>query len=262
MSKKIWRIWLFMLGFALIGAFHARTASASMGGVDHLPEYLSVSNFWINGAWGAQAGTGNAGTPGPALPYKWHPGLTVHVKWKVADWKGSGHGGDYEADVPVEPYDIRGNLWVHFLADGSVRVVVFNGGPRTPGYPGPHDPIPDKKPWIKYPPRRDRRDLNESMTDLTIAKQRCAAESDPEACTKQAQEKQLDEQLVDARRYLSPCASADRYTYDACIRHAEQQMQAARLARRCKVAPGLPECTAPQATPTSTRSQQNPGAEE
>lgn len=234
--------WVTKFGFALVSLLTASAAFAAMGGIDHLPDYLSVSDFSVNGAEGFQAGNGNAGVPGPTLPEKWHRGLTVHVKWYVSDWKYNTGSGSHEADVPVEPYTEMGTVWVHFLADGTVRVVVSNYGPRSPDYPGPHDSIPQKRPWTMYPPRIDYRDLSERLVDYDIDKRRCATAADPKACEDKADKKSLDEQQSDARRYLPPCASVQGDAYDTCQRSAEQQMRTARLLRRCKSAPDLPDC--------------------
>jgi hypothetical protein len=127
------------------------TFGTSMSGIDHLADHLSVSDFWVNGAGGFQAGKGGSSAPGPVLPRQWHPGLTVHVMWHVSDWKHGG-GSKHAADVPVDPYTKSGHLWVHFLANGTVRVVVSDYGPRNMNYPGPRDLIPQKYPWKDYPP--------------------------------------------------------------------------------------------------------------
>jgi hypothetical protein len=146
-------------GFVLVATFSACQSTAKeatfggdLTGIDHLADYLSVSEFSVNGAWGAQAGTGGRTTCCVVLPEKWHQGLVAHVKWTVSDWKNSGHGGRHEADVPVDPYSAPEHVWVHFLEDGTVRVVVSRYYPRSPDYPGPHDPIPQKYPWKVYPP--------------------------------------------------------------------------------------------------------------
>ena len=244
MTKRTCRAWLVTLGFALMAAFSS-TANASMSGIDHLPDNLSVTDFWVNGTGGFQAGKGGSSTPGPALPEKWHPGLTVHVVWDVRDWEHD-KGTTHEADVPVDPYTEDGDLWVHFLANGTVRVVVSNMGPRSPTYPGPHDPIPQKEPWDMYPPRHDWRDWNEQRLDDRLIERRCTNESDQKACQDQAEEKLLDDERDDARRYLPRCAGITTGpAYEACKKQAWQSMHAARVARRCKVAPDLPEC-APQ----------------
>lgn len=244
--KKACRGWLTVLCLGALVVFSPR-ASAAMGGVDHLADNLSVTDFWVNGSAGFQAGDGNPGAPSPVLPDKWHPGLTVHVVWDVRDWEHD-TSSTHEADVPVDPYtEDGGDLRVHFLADGTVRVVVSNMGPRSPNYPGPHDPIPRKRPWDMYPPRIDWRDMRERRADIAISKRRCAAAPDPTACAKQARDKLLDEQRTDARRYLPRCAPMTGEDYESCEAQAQQRMRAARLARRCEIAAELPECAANQA---------------
>lgn len=251
MDFRIYRTWFAALGVVLLTALAASQSFAkeetfgySMGGIDHLADNLSVTDFWVNGAAGQQAGNGNAGMPAPPLPVKWHPGLTVHVVWDVRDWQHD-KGSTHQADVAVDPYsEDGGNLWVHFLANGTVRVVVSELGPRAAGYPGPHDPIPSKEPWNMYPPRIDWRDWNEQLLDDQIIKQRCASASDPANCAKLANGKILDDERVDARRYLPGCATITTgYGSDECKRSADQSMRAARFTRRCHEAPNLPECT-------------------
>ena len=247
MRNRISRSWFAALAFAAMLTLSA-AANASMSGIDHLADNLSVTDFWVNGTGGFQAGQGGRSAPAPALPDEWHPGLTVHVVWHVRDWEHD-TGSTHEADVPVEPYSQDGgHVWVHFLANGTVRVVVSNMGPRSPTYPGPHDPIPQKNPWDRYPPRIDWRDMKEHLADIAISKQHCATASDPRNCVKQAREKLLDEQRVDARLYLPRCALiTERYISEECERQAEQSMRAARLARRCQAAPQLAECLARKA---------------
>lgn len=242
MRKRTRWTWVVGLGFAVMAAL-SPAANAAMGGVDHLADNLSVTDFWVNGAAGFQASDGNAGAPSPVLPEKWHPGLTVHVVWDVRDWEHD-KGTTHEADVPVDPYtEDGGDVLVHFLANGTVRVVVSDLGPRAANYPGPHDPIPRKRPWDTYPPRIAYSDVSEQFLDTKLIHQRCDAESDPTTCVKQAHEKLLDDERADARRYLPRCAPMPGEDYFACKKQAHQSMRAARFARRCKVAPDLPECT-------------------
>ena len=158
MMKRFFRGSAVAFGLALMSALAAcqspgkePTFGADLTGIDHLADYLSVSDFSVNGAWGAQAGKGGSTTCCAVIPEKWHPGLKAHVKWSVSDWKHGG-GDFHEADVPVDQYSRLGHMWVHFLADGSVRIVVSDFGPYAPDYPGPHDPIPQKYPWKQYPP--------------------------------------------------------------------------------------------------------------
>ena len=89
------------------------------------------------------------------LPYKWHPDMKVTVRWNVTNWRDC-KGEDLEAVVPVEKYDEPEQLWVHFLANGKVRVVSSMYGAAKANAPGSghpvKDPIPDKHPWDDYPP--------------------------------------------------------------------------------------------------------------
>jgi hypothetical protein len=119
---------------------------AGMSGIDHLPDHLSVQQFSVDGHGGFQAGKGGSMVDGISLPRQWRPGLSVRVNWNVTNWRDC-WGDRYERVVPVERYDQVGTLWVHFLADGSVRVVSANAGPYASDYPGPHDAIPNKEPW-------------------------------------------------------------------------------------------------------------------
>lgn len=247
MRKRACRAWFAALGCALLVTF-STAAGASMSGIDHLADNLSVTDFWVNGTGGFQAGQGGRSAPSPVLPEKWHAGLTVHVVWDIRDWEHD-TGSTHEADVPVEPYDEDGgSVWVHFLANGTVRVVVSNMGPRSPTYPGPRDPIPRKRPWDAYPPRIDWRDWNERGEDIAIGKQRCVTAPNPAACADEAWERLLDEQRADARRYLPRCATmTTREDYKACKEQAWQKMRAERVARRCRLAADWPECVARKA---------------
>jgi hypothetical protein len=146
MKRQLRRTWLAALGLVLMAllaahqsASGAATFGASMSGIDHLPDYLSVSNFSVNGSGGFQAGKGARSTPSPPLPDKWHPGLTVHVKWVISDWKHRG-ASHHQADVPVDRYTEPGTVYVHFLADGTVRVGGHELLPVEPQVPRPARP--------------------------------------------------------------------------------------------------------------------------
>jgi hypothetical protein len=124
-------------------------------GIDHLADHLSVQEFSVNGRGAFQAGKGGSNVCCATLPYQWRPGLTVTVRWNVTNWRDC-KGEEHKAIVPVEKYDEVGNLWVHFLADGRVRVVSSNYGAAAANVPGSlhpvKDPIPAKYPWKVYPP--------------------------------------------------------------------------------------------------------------
>ena len=91
-----------------------------LSGIDHLADYLSVQNFWVNGYNGAQAGDGGSLVCCVVVPHTWRPGLKAHVEWNVTNWKER-TSQTFEADVPIDRYDEVGRMYVHFLASGKVR---------------------------------------------------------------------------------------------------------------------------------------------
>jgi hypothetical protein len=146
--KLAW--WLLILwlcsGVAACREPQEDTVGAGLTGIDHLADHLSVQEFSVDGHSGFQAGKGGRMVCCVSLPRQWHPGMSVMVRWNVTNWRDC-HGEEFERRVPVDRYDEVGTVWVHFLSDGSVRVVSANPGPGNPAYAGPHDPIPQKFPW-------------------------------------------------------------------------------------------------------------------
>lgn len=128
------------------------TVGAGLTGLDHLAAHLSIQNFSVNGTHGHQAGRGGRTVCCVSLPAKWRSGLTVKVQWAVTNWKRRVYTY-YEREVPVEPYEEIGNLYVHFLRNGDVRVVtsMYAAWGRGGYYPGPsYDTVLDKQPWTDY----------------------------------------------------------------------------------------------------------------
>ena len=124
--------------------------SVPITGLDHLAETLSIQEFSVNGQGGAQAGRGGRHVCCVELPKHWRPGLTVKVAWAVTNWPAEVYS-DHEREVPVEKYDEVGNLYVHFLRDGSVRVISSLYHPIQPMYPGPaYSTVLRKEPWKIY----------------------------------------------------------------------------------------------------------------
>lgn len=123
-----------------------------MTGIDHLEDHLSIQDFWVDGYNGAQAGKGGRTVCCAMLPPAWRPGITVQVRWGISNWRDRTYSM-HERAVPVERYEVPGHVWVHFLRDGSVRVVSSNlaAWKQHADYPGPHDAIPQKSPWKEYP---------------------------------------------------------------------------------------------------------------
>ena len=139
-----------LLATSLVAGCEEPTTGVGITGIDHLPEYMSVSQFYVDGYSAFQAGTGASTVCCASLPSRWRPNLSAEVRWHVTNWRDC----DWTLHVrrvPVERYDEPGRLWVHFMADGAVRVISSGPGPGNSAYPGPHDPIPSKDPWDKYP---------------------------------------------------------------------------------------------------------------
>jgi len=130
-----------------------RMEGVTMVGIDHLPDHLSVQDYTLNGADGFQAGDGARVVCCATLPLHWYPGLTARVTWSVDNWRDC-TGEVHETSAPVTRYDHLGRVYVHFLADGSVRIVSTDLGILDPRYPGTHDAIPQKEPWKVWPPRQ------------------------------------------------------------------------------------------------------------
>lgn len=122
----------------------------SMTGVDHLADHLSVQDFWVDGRHGFQAGKGGSSVCCARIPLKWLPTASVEVRWEVANWR-EGTWRCFRRRVSLDRYAELGELFVHFLPDGSVRAVVSNYAPWSPVYRGPRTPIPQKAPWDRYP---------------------------------------------------------------------------------------------------------------
>lgn len=108
-------------------------------GINHTTTY--IADFYVEEAWGGsissiQNGGGGGGTTCCiSLPYHYRTGLEAKVRWnhtesRIDNWK--------EAVASIEPYsDGGGRAWVHFMQDGSVRIVVSNYAPGHSDYPGP-----------------------------------------------------------------------------------------------------------------------------
>lgn len=131
---------------------HESKLALPISGIDHLPDHVSVQNFWVNGISGQQAGKGGSRVCCVNIPRVWSPGMKVSVRWGVLNWR------DDETDLyevkdasvaPFEPSEVSA-LYVHFLPDGSVRVVPSREGPTSPMYLGPRVRIPAKELWDVY----------------------------------------------------------------------------------------------------------------
>ncbi|QCO67873.2 DUF3304 domain-containing protein [Luteimonas yindakuii] len=119
-------------------------------GIDHLADHLSVQEFSVDGYNAAQAGKGGRSVCCAMVPAQWRPDMRVLVEWVEQNWRDCSYRRR-QREVTVAPYEEAGRLWVHFLADDSMQLVVSNVGPGNPEYLGPDDPIPRKFPWHDWP---------------------------------------------------------------------------------------------------------------
>ena len=125
------------------------TTGVNMTGIDQLDEHLSVQDFRVDGRGGFQAGKGGSVVCCARVPVKWYPGAKVHVTWNVTNWRDR-TSEERSADVLLDRYEGEGRMYVHFLPDGSVRIVLSNDMPWADAYQGPKG-IPQKEPWKRYP---------------------------------------------------------------------------------------------------------------
>jgi Protein of unknown function (DUF3304) len=120
-----------------------------MTGIDHLADHLSVQDFQVNGRSGFQAGRGGRVACCVSVPLDAGSGYRLRITWNVTNWRDR-TSEEREADVALERPEPQGRLYVHFLADGSVRALLSNYAPWAKDYPGPKG-IPKKNPWDVYP---------------------------------------------------------------------------------------------------------------
>ena len=121
----------------------------SLTSMDYEPTDTFVRPVYVNGLGGDSAGTGGSTVLSAiSLPQRWHPGLTVNVRWRRC-----ARGTFYipgvpqnegcrwvEKDVPVHPYTYVGRTWLHIFADDEVLVIPSMKGPNHPDYPGAESP--------------------------------------------------------------------------------------------------------------------------
>ncbi len=120
----------------------------SLTSMDYEPTDTYVEVVYVNGRGGDSAGTGGSTVLSAiSLPQRWHPGLTVRVKWRrcrafYADRPETEEEACrwIEKDVPVHPYTYVGITWLHIFADDQVLVIPAMLGPRHPDYPGARPP--------------------------------------------------------------------------------------------------------------------------
>ncbi|WP_116358494.1 DUF3304 domain-containing protein [Cupriavidus taiwanensis] len=133
-------------------------AASSITAYNHTPDY--IHQFYIDDAWGGNSfayGGGGGFVCCVTYPRKWHQGLSVKVRWTISSSDPNATGAEaeetwHEAIVPIEKYDKPGNVNVHFLPNGNVRLIISSKGAGHPDYPGPDYPV--KPPDFHFEPWR------------------------------------------------------------------------------------------------------------
>lgn len=132
-------------------------ASAQISPYNHTPDYIDEISIDGQGGGNSRAyGGGGSFVCCIMYPRQWHKGLKATVRWKTSSsdpriTREENIILSHEKVVPIERYEKTGTrLNVHFLPEGEVRLIIWNGVAGTPGYPGPNapDPPPDWPPWL------------------------------------------------------------------------------------------------------------------
>ncbi|WP_235426666.1 DUF3304 domain-containing protein [Xanthomonas cerealis] len=144
------------------------TAEASISPYNHTEDY--IHQLYIDGQWGGNSspyGGGGSFVCCVTYPRQWRPGLTAKVRWTTS----SGIPGIrsepvwHEKVVPIERYEKPGTtLNVHFLPEGKVRLLIWNGSAGSKGYKGPDAPVKPEG-WPPLPPPQTLPDAKSEHTD-------------------------------------------------------------------------------------------------
>ncbi|ATA51929.1 hypothetical protein CKY39_00815 [Variovorax boronicumulans] len=112
-----------------------------------------VQGFRVNGTYGANIspyGGGGGDTCCTRIPFVWHEGQAVTVKWTIGHYTlpyaQRNHMSFDEQDkfwtqrtlekvVPVQRYDEPEIVQVFFLPNDELEVWVYKAGPQNPGHP-------------------------------------------------------------------------------------------------------------------------------
>lgn len=129
---------LLLLLPALVGC-SARPASTSVAVLGYNHTDFSIPQFLVNGGSGGSARRHSGGgmVCCVMVPEQWTPGMQVEITWTtdLRTYK--------KVMVAIPEYDRIGDLAVHFLRNGEVRVFVTNLTLGHPDYPltGPEAPL-------------------------------------------------------------------------------------------------------------------------
>ncbi|NSX06297.1 DUF3304 domain-containing protein [Cupriavidus gilardii] len=114
-----------------LGACAAELIGTNIVGYNHTDK--DIGHFTVNGDGGAYIGAHEGGGKFAccaSVPKSWRPGLTITVGWTDE------YDRNYqERVVEVPKYDKVGDVAVHFLSSGQIRVFVTNYAIWHPQYP-------------------------------------------------------------------------------------------------------------------------------
>ncbi|MYM95827.1 DUF3304 domain-containing protein [Duganella vulcania] len=109
------------------------SANAQVGIANYTGNYIYSAS--VDGAGGgnmASWGVGIANICCTSIPRVWHPGMKVLVRWDMP----VGHQHIVkEKVVEVEKYERPGDIYLVFLPNDEVHVVVSRDGPGAPDFP-------------------------------------------------------------------------------------------------------------------------------
>jgi hypothetical protein len=125
------------------GAEQEDLIGVDLSGKQHIGPDFNISEFFLNGTNGFNVGREGGGGRDVCcvlLPRQWRPGLSVDLRWEVANWIEADKARKENLDViptfkhfrgrvPVEKYGSPGRVVVHFFEGGKARVIVGAPGP-------------------------------------------------------------------------------------------------------------------------------------
>jgi hypothetical protein len=116
--------------------------------------YEGVQSFTVDGAYGSNVppyGGGGSETCCVSIPFAWHAGQTVTVKWTIGhytlpyeqrkhmsideEFKCCWSQRTLEKVIPVQRYDEPSYVQVFFLPNDELEVWVYAAGPQNPEHP-------------------------------------------------------------------------------------------------------------------------------
>ncbi len=130
-GRTPWLLGLLVLLVPLLAACRGPEAITDVGILGYNHTDSDIPQFTVNGGNGGSArGHAEGGTVCCALmPEQWKPGMDIQVRW-THDLSTY-----HQAIVPVPRYESIGNLAVHFLRNGEVKVFVTSMVLGHPEYP-------------------------------------------------------------------------------------------------------------------------------